>query len=811
VLTLWGLADIGAAQTDTYVLSMSYDPSAVTPAQIAAGAFALASKDAASNWVNAVTLNAGGTTRFVLGAWNGSYGLGAFGVDTASHTVWAVINHASDFSATTVTAIAPTVVSPADGTVVLQSHTMLNWTGVAGATNYMVTLTGPNGYLATFNTSGTALTTPVLANGAYTWTVLAQGAGAPATSPTIAFTEDCTALRIAVMSDVHYFATNLLINNGVAFQTYLAQDRKLLAESAAIAKAAVDAVIAQNPDIVLVSGDLTKDGEQDSHVGFSNQLARLTASGAKVLVIPGNHDINNTNAAAYDGATTIPVPYVTPDQFRAIYAPFGYDQAIARDTNSLAYIVEPVSNLWVLCMDSCQYAPGQNPTAGSFDAQRLAWITNQLASAKAQAKVVIGMTHHGLMEHYTGQKTLFPEYVLDGYTNVAPLFASYGMKAVLTGHYHAQDIVKGTFGGKDLYDIETGSTVTYPCPYRIMDLQPDGQLVIASHRITAIDYNLGSAPDFQTYAYNYLHNGMLALSSWMLQAPPYNLPAVVANALAPAVTEAMEDHYIGDEPGLAGTSPATQATVANLMAGDAQSRMLGGAIWSMLTDLPPADNNLTMDLSVVSLVEPANAAVVTEGQTVTLVASANWDVTNVDFYANGVLVGSETARPYTFSVTAPTGTYVLTAVAWDNFGQASTSAAVTVTVRPQGPTVDIKVNGSDGPVTLTTNDVLSASIRLAPGTYAGQTEDWWVLAHDVTRDVWYQYVAPFTTTSWRSPWTGGTSMQAALFWLPYHEVLHVNGMAPGQYDLYFGVDLTRNGTMDFATLYYDSVSVTVTP
>lgn len=620
-----------------------------------------------------------------------------------------------------------------------------------------------------------------------------------------------SALRIASLSDMHYFATNLLVNNGVAFQTYLAQDRKLLAESAAITKSAVDAVIAQNPDIVLVSGDLTKDGEFDSHVGFSNQLARLVANGAKVFVIPGNHDINNTNAAAFDGASTIPVANVTPAEFSAIYAPFGYGQAVARDPNSLSYVVEPVSNLVVVCMDSCQYTNGLNPTAGSFDAGRLAWITNQMAAARAQGKVVIGMMHHGLMEHYTGQKTLFSDYVLDGYTNVAPLFASYGVKAVFTGHYHAQDIVKGTFGGNDIYDIETGSTVTYPCPFRIMDLQPDGQLVINTHRITAIDYNLGGAPDFQTYALNYLNTGMLQLSSWMLQAPPYGLSAPVANYLAPAVTEAMVDHYIGDEPGLGGASPSTYGIVTNLLAGDAQSQMLGGAIWSLLTDLAPADNNLTLDLSTVSLVTPVNGEMFTEGQTITVEAAANWDVTNVNFIVDGVQVASSAARPYSFSGVAPTGTHTLVAVALDNLGQASTSSVVTVTVRPVGPVVDIKVNGSDGPVTVTTSQTVSATIHLNVGRYGGRTVEWYVLAHDVTRNVWFQYVAPFNTTSWRSPWTGGTSLQVPLFNVPSYEVLHLNGMAAGQYEFYFGIDLNRNGMIDLDTLYFDSVSVTVTP
>jgi 3',5'-cyclic AMP phosphodiesterase CpdA len=423
-------------------------------------------------------------------------------------------------------------------------------------------------------------------------------------------------LRIATLSDIHYMDPSLLIANGSAFQTYLAGDRKLLAESPAIDKAAVDAVIAQQPDILLVNGDETKDGEYVSHIAVSNLLARVAAAGTMVFVIPGNHDVSNTNAMSFNGATESPVPNITPAQFSSIYGPFGYNQAIAKDPNSLAYVVEPVSGLWILCMDSCQYTPGQDPTEGSFTPQRLNWITNQLALAQASGKVVIGMMHHGLMEHFVGQKALFPEYVVDNYQTIAPLFAGYGMKAVFTGHFHAQDIVQGTFNGNTIYDIETGSTVTYPCPYRLMDLMPNGQLVITSHRITAIKYNLGGAPDFQTYAYNYLTNGMLGLSAAMLQAPPFSLDAGTANYLAPAVTEALMDHYIGDEPGLSGATPATRSIVSGLLAGNAQQQQLGGAIYSILTDLPPADNNLTLALTAGELTGPANNTIIIAGSPV---------------------------------------------------------------------------------------------------------------------------------------------------------------------------------------------------
>jgi 3',5'-cyclic AMP phosphodiesterase CpdA len=248
-----------------------------------------------------------------------------------------------------------------------------------------------------------------------------------------------------VISDPHYMAPSLLIADGPAFQTYLAQDRKLLKESAAILDAAIAGVTNEQPDIVLVSGDLTKDGEFVSHQGLTNAIQRLRAAGAKVFVCAGNHDVANPHAFAFDGPNVIPVPSVTPADFAALYHDFGFGDAIARDPGSLSYVAEPVPGLWILSMDSARYdqnTPTAPYTGGYFDAARWNWITNRLADARAQGKFVLGMVHHGVMEHYPGQKTLFPDYVLDDYQAVRETFARFGMKVVFTGHYHAQDVDK---------------------------------------------------------------------------------------------------------------------------------------------------------------------------------------------------------------------------------------------------------------------------------------------------------------------------------------------------------------------------------
>lgn len=285
-----------------------------------------------------------------------------------------------------------------------------------------------------------------------------KGESAVASNPTV---------RLMVLSDLHYYDPSLG-TTGAAFDAYVAHDRKLIGESDAIMRSVVAAVSAENPDAVLVAGDLTKDGELLSHQSAANYLGQMKAQGRKVFVVPGNHDIQNPAASSYAGDTVTSVPSIAPADFAAIYDGMGFGDAIARDPDSLSYVAELVPGLWLLALDSCIYGPnpGDSQTAGRFRDTTLAWIKAQLAKAKASKFRVIGMMHHGVVEHFADQGLVFPEYLVNDRDTVAGTFSDGGMGVVLTGHFHANDISRGTPPGssKSIYDVETGSAVTYPVP-----------------------------------------------------------------------------------------------------------------------------------------------------------------------------------------------------------------------------------------------------------------------------------------------------------------------------------------------------------
>lgn len=57
---------------------------------------------------------------------------------------------------------------------------------------------------------------------------------------------------------------------------------------------------------------------------WQNFWKGLSEAGIEVAVIPGNHDINNPDARRYTADGTEKVESITADEFRDIYADFGY-------------------------------------------------------------------------------------------------------------------------------------------------------------------------------------------------------------------------------------------------------------------------------------------------------------------------------------------------------------------------------------------------------------------------------------------------------------------------------------------------------
>lgn len=353
-------------------------------------------------------------------------------------------------------------------------------------------------------------------------------------------------LSWVVVSDLHYYSPTLG-TNGKAFEAYLADDRKLLRESQALLEAWMKDVMKLDIDFILIPGDLTKDGELISHMELRESLRKLKEQHPKrprIFVVPGNHDLNNPEAFRYEEDKTEGVDFLSSEDFASFYEDFGYRDAFSRDSFSLSYAVKITSNVWLASLDSTINESNRmlkHPvTEGRLKPQTLSWLRGIAEMAKKEGATLFLMMHHGLFEHWPGQRKLHPQYLLNNRKDLANLMASYGIRIVFTGHYHSQDITATEVKKQTLYDVETGSLVTYPSPYRVCSLEGEW-LTIETRTISLY-------PGFEDFSRQYLIKGLTGQALNTIRK--YGVPDKDGIKIAEDVAKSFVIHYVGDEPGV---------------------------------------------------------------------------------------------------------------------------------------------------------------------------------------------------------------------------------------------------------------------
>ena len=102
-------------------------------------------------------------------------------------------------------------------------------------------------------------------------------------------------LKINVISDIHYFAKSLG-TEGPEFEKANAKAANDLKHTEEILEALETQLERKTePEIVLVSGDTTYNGEPESHEGAIKLLTKLQQSGKKVYVITATHDFRDND------------------------------------------------------------------------------------------------------------------------------------------------------------------------------------------------------------------------------------------------------------------------------------------------------------------------------------------------------------------------------------------------------------------------------------------------------------------------------------------------------------------------------------
>jgi DNA repair exonuclease SbcCD nuclease subunit len=270
--------------------------------------------------------------------------------------------------------------------------------------------------------------------------------------------------QIAILSDLHITAETYFTDYET-HNTY-AKKGKMIHLSEAILQSAADEIISNRKiKTVLIPGDITESGDYDSLVAAADILKKLKDAGKQVFIINGNHDAPSSEDRFPER--------VTMDKFREIFNDFGYKDAISTDTGSLSYAADIGKKLRLIAIDNTSYF---NSDTGEYkeymDSRLIGWVKGRLDECKSEKKTPIVIMHIPLLNHFPSfLGNLIGEGIIgnDSYKELADTLADNGAGYIFTGHNHGMDIAEYTTSqGNVLYDIETASTVYYPCAYRII-------------------------------------------------------------------------------------------------------------------------------------------------------------------------------------------------------------------------------------------------------------------------------------------------------------------------------------------------------
>lgn len=279
-------------------------------------------------------------------------------------------------------------------------------------------------------------------------------------------------------TDMHILSPELM-GQGAAFEVRVARDDgKVLPYHHEILDAFINEVIEINPTALVLSGDLTLDGEKQSHQYFAEKLKAVEQAGIQVLAMPGNHDINNPDARSYVGEEAFHVDYTTPKEFEEIYYEYGYKQAKDRDQASLSYLYELDDTHWMMLIDTNMYTP-RNHVSGKIQVQTFEWMKDQFEAAREAGAVVIPVGHHNLLEQ---SRLYIDECVMENNDAAIWLLEEWKVSVYFSGHLHAQRIKKHfTEPGMpnetySIFEIVNSPLTMPPCQYGVLQWQDDGSM-----------------------------------------------------------------------------------------------------------------------------------------------------------------------------------------------------------------------------------------------------------------------------------------------------------------------------------------------
>ena len=278
-------------------------------------------------------------------------------------------------------------------------------------------------------------------------------------------------LSFYVLTDLHYYSPKSG-TSGKAFEIFDSTHQVLTAQSPEVLQSCFDKICADNrSDVVLISGDITSNGEIFAHEEIIPMLRSLKQKGKKVYLITATHDYRGEGyTTAFDGDTSYHTPAATRDMLFDMYREFGPDDALDVHRESMSYVLELDESHLLFALNDDSNLSGKS----GFSDDCFEWIAAWAEKAKAEGKKIIAMTHHPLIAPSPVYELIAKGDMLGDFDKRLPQLADLGVSFIFTGHTHIHNISAfKSEKGSVIYDVACASPIGAPGVFRYVEVGDD--------------------------------------------------------------------------------------------------------------------------------------------------------------------------------------------------------------------------------------------------------------------------------------------------------------------------------------------------
>ncbi len=292
--------------------------------------------------------------------------------------------------------------------------------------------------------------------------------------------------KFYLIADPHYFATSLGCS-GEEYDDFMHFEQKCFAETESINKSVFEFLKnADEADTVLIAGDLTFNGEKESHKEFLELLRELKNSGKRIFVITADHDFKyNGGCFAFGEKGRYEPEDVKRDELWDMYSEFGFGQAIAEDREHLSYVAQISDSVRLLGLNADFKKNGQY----HFEDSQLEWIDEQAKKAREDGQTIFAMLHYPVLPGQPLFSIIKPATIRKNF-DFAAFLADRGVHLIFTGHMHNQSINEYiTEKGNRFYDVCTGAIIADPAVIRLVSFDDEKTVKIKSIPTPDFDFD----------------------------------------------------------------------------------------------------------------------------------------------------------------------------------------------------------------------------------------------------------------------------------------------------------------------------------